>query len=1501
MTASQAEKLSALVSEVSLQLAELTSISKQLANKQENAVELLNNYRDVIRRISITIEQTEYSGLFDLAAILQDGLTSLIEQNRTPSHDELYFLIKLPDKLLDYISYPTSKLPGMVLLRLFKHQGWIRPISDEEEQILTEFMLPQEDAEDDLLEVTDNVEHVGLDLESSRSHASTGTESVSLSDFIPQEDDPDKLPDKPELSDLDLHDNNDAEELLVEFSYDDVSSDGMLVDLDDNNITVGDESLLVDLDAPKNLQLDDENIISIELDELDDTGLIINDLDEPVEISEQIDSTYLNISESDDLAADEKSVDEDATQNEQKNAFDASESADDSLTEEIVTDHDESVEMSEQIDSAYLNFSESDDLAADEKSVDEDATQNEQKNAFDASESADDSLTEEIVTDHDESVEMSEQIDSTYINFSESDVLAADEISVDEDAAQNEQNVVIEASEFSIDSLNEEAVADIEIAEEISLGDFFGTDENHKEPPDDAAEPVDMHDIPQAVENSDGDIDNESESDAIEHGKQSQFAQSVDTIELDESVLQEIDNTPLTETDELAEEYTVEQSSADAGLNDNQQELVDLVRAELAEIIDERDELRNVLTQAQDIETQTHHLMNLSEQAENISNAVRLIGLEGMGECANQISENIRLLAEHQTTLTADQMQLMHDWPVYMLGVLQNIYANEPAEKLVNFLSNTQWQQPLSSDRRKQVLESLQNPDFVEEVVEQRQQVAEAEDVTLQLSEEVNMELLEGLLQDLPAQTEEFSASIQGLAEAGGISQLEVAQRIAHTLKGAANVVGVKGIANLTHHLEDILQVLTKAGKRPSAELQDVLMVAADCLEAMSETLLGVDVAPDNAQQVLQDVLDWANRLDKEGLRDEYTEAFDTGRGAQKKQATDIQQGAKESESISTENVLRIPTRLADDMLRLAGENLISNVQVQTRIKNTMDRQEALKLHNLSLQELSSDLEHLIDIQGITSSLNVSDEDEFDPLELDQYHELHSVSRRLIEITADSIQHANVLEQELLDLKNLIIAQNLLHKENQELVLRTRMVPIKTITPRVKRGVRQACRLTGKKVDLVVMDNDTSMDSEVLNGLIEPLMHLLRNAVDHGIESPEERQQLNKPETGQIQLDFTRQGEQIVISVRDDGRGLDTEQIRMQAVEKQLITSDHEIQNEEINRLILEPGFTTRQGVTHVSGRGIGLDVVNVKIRDLKGSIAIKSILGKGCSFELTLPISSFSTHSLLIRVREFLYAISSRGIVEILYPGAGEISDVGDETVYQLGDQTYRTLLIDSVLGLPHDRRRIERQSRPVILVQEETGAKTAIMVQEVISSIDVVVKPMGHYLPKVKGIVGATVLGDGSVAPVIDLPEMLFESTYRQSNENVEEEAGLLAARLPYVLVVDDSLSARRSLAQFIEDLGLEVRTARDGMEAVSLIEVRKPDLILVDMEMPKMNGLELTSHIRASDSIKNLPIIMITSRSTEKHRKTAEQKGVNHFMVKPFAEDELAGHIHSLLEAG
>ncbi len=948
-------------------------------------------------------------------------------------------------------------------------------------------------------------------------------------------------------------------------------------------------------------------------------------------------------------------------------------------------------------------------------------------------------------------------------------------------------------------------------------------------------------------------------------------------------------------------------------ITDDQQELIDLVSLELNEI--QADNNLTCIDTSSDPDAIRAQLIDIAEQVENISNAVELIDLQGLGHAFRAVSSNIHQMALAGKSVSEEQKNLIQDWPILILSYLQNIADAGVSGNILNYIRNSAWPEPVKEKSARTILELMTSPEFREEEKVERQHTANAEDVSLQLPEDVNQELLDGLLQDLPVQAEEFSSAIQNLLEKHDIAYLEVAQRIAHTLKGAGNVVGVKGIANLTHHLEDILELQSKAQKVPSTSLMNVLTDAADCLETMSEALMGIDEPPDNAVPVFQSILDWANKLDIDGATEydpqdapelDMSVAADNmaGNKSDTQPVSQTEHPAESSRHVSTaENTLRVPVKLADDLLRIAGENLISTSQIQEFIKTIQGRYKNLKSHNQSLQQLSFDLEHIVDVQGVANNntRQVDDENDFDPLELDQYHELHSMSRRLVEIAADSIELSQVLEKDLVQLHGLVITQDQLQKENEELVLRTRMVSTRTIIARLKRGVKQACRLTGKQVELDVVDNDTYMDSEVLNSMIEPLMHILRNSVDHGIEEAEERKRSGKKIRGHISLVFSRRGDQIVITVQDDGRGLNLAKIGEKAVLTGLAATQSEVTSSNIQKYILHPGFSTRDEVSHVSGRGIGLDVVNNKIRELKGSIDIQSEEGKGCRFSLALPVSSFSTHSLLVRVRDVVYAFSNRGVEEILYPGLGELQQVAQETMFKVGDKLYPTMMIESLLNLPEDRRDRERDTRPIVLVRDDAGTTTAVMVQDVIDSRDVVVKSMGPYIPKIPGIVGATVLGDGSIAPVLDVPELLH-SVSRLGRHVITESAELdmhTTSRLPYVLVVDDSLSARKSLAQFVQDLGLDVRTARDGMEAVSLIDARKPDLILVDMEMPRMNGLELTSHIRASANTQDMPVIMITSRSTDKHRKTAMDKGVDHYMVKPFAEEELASHINVALK--
>jgi chemosensory pili system protein ChpA (sensor histidine kinase/response regulator) len=505
-----------------------------------------------------------------------------------------------------------------------------------------------------------------------------------------------------------------------------------------------------------------------------------------------------------------------------------------------------------------------------------------------------------------------------------------------------------------------------------------------------------------------------------------------------------------------------------------------------------------------------------------------------------------------------------------------------------------------------------------------------------------------------------------------------------------------------------------------------------------------------------------------------------------------------------------------------------------------------------------------------------------------------------VEIAADSAELSYQVNNDLGFLDDLLVNQGRLQQENQGAVLRTRMVPVKTVVPRLQRSVRQTCRLINKEVNLDVSGVNTLMDSNVLNDLVDPLMHMLRNAVDHGIETAEVRQSMGKDPVGRIHLAFFREGNRVVVRCQDDGAGLDLQAIRATAERRNLIAPNKQLEDDEIIRLILVSGFSTRTATTQTSGRGIGMDAVYSRVKELKGSLNIKSEAGKGCLLELRLPLTLISTHALLVSVNNQRFALSDRGVEQILYPGIGEVRRLGNSTTYQLDNDIYECSILEELLDLPRNSNSTDHC--PVLLVQDDAGATRAIMVQEVLDSRDMVIKNLGYYIPKLAGVAGATILGDGSVVPVLDLPDLLrvplpsLVSTHTQSQAEVGQQTDNNHQRC--ALIVDDSLSARRSLAQFIEDTGFEVHTAIDGLEAINTMASKIPDLLLVDMEMPRMNGLELTSHVRANEATRDVPVIMITSRSTEKHRQKAKSVGVNFYMTKPFSEDELLENIGSAL---
>ncbi|MDM8557267.1 hybrid sensor histidine kinase/response regulator [Candidatus Parabeggiatoa sp. HSG14] len=911
---------------------------------------------------------------------------------------------------------------------------------------------------------------------------------------------------------------------------------------------------------------------------------------------------------------------------------------------------------------------------------------------------------------------------------------------------------------------------------------------------------------------------------------------------------------------------------------------------------------------------------NYTENVQRLNMAAEMMSLEGLQAVCTFIVDNVTLLKSQDLAARKKAKKVLEKWPNSILGYLQS--PNDNVVPLVNHFREPQWAQALTDDAAYTLLKQLtagSTAEESEEEVDQRQTQASPDDVLLTIPEDINPELLEAYLQEAPQHAQDFSTSIQNIIQENETSEIEKAQRIAHTLKGSSNIIGIKGIANIAHHLEDTLEYLAKHQVVPPKELTDTMIEAADCLEIMVDALLGQDEPPPQALQVLQAVLDWANRIDKGKLDAPPAQSRPTPvQESAPVPTTDKPKAASKSETkqkqgggdaATPEQFLRVPTKTVDDLMRLVGELSISVGQIQERLKHVMHDTRSLTEQNLELQQKTFELENLVDIRGITGvenrhkRANVNEQDEdFDPLEFEEYNELHSVAHSFIESIADNRELGMSIREDLGELETMFIHQERLNKEFQANIMTTRMVPVSTVVAKVQRNIRQTCRMTGKKAELEVTGTDILIDSDVLNNLGDPLQHILRNSVDHGLEATDERILLGKPEAGTIKLSFYREGNNIVVSCQDDGQGLNYTNIRFTAVQRGLITENQELSEKELARLILTSGFSTKSGVTQVSGRGVGMDVVHTNIRQMKGTLDILSETGKGTTMLIKLPMTLVTVHVLLVRVGNLRFGIPTSTLEQALAPGVGDFHKIGDEITLKKGKDFYALKYLADLLNMQGDKNGLEDyETRPIILVHDETGI-TAVIVDELLDTHDLVMKNMGKYVTKIHGVAGASILGNGSLVPLLDAPELLRSQmqTAMSSYINEQQPDGevMQAAAAPCVMIVDDSLSVRKSLSLLVEEAGFETLLAKDGLEAIEIMHEKRPNVMLVDMEMPRMNGLELTAHVRANQNTQNLPIFMITSRTTEKHRQQAQTAGVSAYLTKPYQEVELLGLIDKAL---
>ncbi|WP_083234156.1 hybrid sensor histidine kinase/response regulator [Candidatus Marithrix sp. Canyon 246] len=887
-----------------------------------------------------------------------------------------------------------------------------------------------------------------------------------------------------------------------------------------------------------------------------------------------------------------------------------------------------------------------------------------------------------------------------------------------------------------------------------------------------------------------------------------------------------------------------------------------------------------------------------TELMQRIYIAAEMLEMKGLQSICLFIISNVSFLQDATVAETKQVTSLLEKWPKFVLD-----YFTAPTDniiELVNYLRDATWIHPLTDDDAYTLLNQLTKSLVIQELEEQtivkRQTKAVPDDVSLTIPSDINQELLEAYLEETPQLTVDFSESIQFIIDNYNLDEIRRAQRLAHTLKGSSNIIGIKGIANIAHNLEDILVYFTEHNTKPPKNLTDTLVEAGDCLALMVETLLGQNQEqPQLALNVLQTLLDWANNIDKGNI--EAPSVSSTPTPVATVSSTPVTEEAQP--------VLRVRTKTIDELMRLVGELSISTKQIQERLKHVLLNTHRLTEQNSQIQKKSFELEHLVDVRCITNVFHninkIENIEGFDPLEFEAYNELHSITHGFIESIADNRELTQTIYEELDDLESIVIEQERLNKDFQTNLMTTRMVPVKNLITKLKRNIRQTSRTTGKEVELEVIGTEILIDSDILNNLADPLQHILRNAIDHGIEIPEQRHKSGKSATGLIKLSFYHEGNNIVVKCQDDGQGLNYPKIHATALERGLITQHQELTEQELARLILMSGFSTKSDVTQMSGRGIGMDVVHTNIREMKGTLDLSSETGKGTTISMKLPMTLVTVHVLLVRVANQHFAIPSNFLELAIAPNVGTFQHIGEQIHFRLEKEIYALRDLANLLNISRDKAVLEQAEKyPIILVREETGI-TAVLVDEVLDTQDLVMKRMGKYVNNIHGVTGAAILGNGSIVPLLDLPELLRSSlsasyTTDHKNQTMTQSSTIIT---PRVMIVDDSLSVRKSLSLTMEKAGFDTVLAKDGIEAIEIIKNTMPTIMLVDMEMPRMNGLELSKYIRAHKETKNIPIFMITSRTTEKHREQAKLVGIDHYFTKPYNDKDLLDMIENAIE--
>lgn len=733
-------------------------------------------------------------------------------------------------------------------------------------------------------------------------------------------------------------------------------------------------------------------------------------------------------------------------------------------------------------------------------------------------------------------------------------------------------------------------------------------------------------------------------------------------------------------------------------------------------------------------------------------------------------------------------------------------------------------------------------------------------------------------------------------------------KRALHTLKGGARLSGLTVMGELTHEYETYLMNhsgpdSTQGFFETLHQYQDLVLAGVRGVKARLAGQEPTKVEPKPATTSVSTTSELAAPTlpatafsDDDG--DEAKTEFTMPPSPALQEAKNLAAASKKSGS---QEVVKISAELLEELVNLAGETSISRGRLEQQVS---DFGTAIGEIDITLRRLQEQLRRLdmeTEAQIVFRQEQLADNEEFDPLEMDRYSQLQQLSRSLTESASDLVDLKRTLSEKVKDTEAVLLQQQRINSSLQEGLMRARMVPFSRMVPRLRRIVRQVASELNKQVSFELDNVEGEMDRSVLEHMVAPLEHMLRNAVDHGIESPAERLAASKPENGRILLSFAREGGDILLRLADDGRGIALEKVRKKAIERGLMAPDAELSDHEIMQFILQAGFSTADNVTQISGRGVGMDVVAAEIKQLGGSMTIESKPGVGTQFTVRLPFTVSVNRALMVNLGKETFAIPLNTIEGIVRVSPFELEHYysQEDARFEYAGESYEVRYLGGML-YEEMQPRLEGQVMPLPVILVRSAQHTmALQVDGLMGSREIVVKSLGPQFAAVQGLSGATVMGDGSVVVILD-PHALVRRAVATLGLSAPTSVPAIDIELKTktIMVVDDSVTVRKVTTRFLEREGFDVITAKDGVDALQVLQTKTPDLMLLDIEMPRMDGFEVAKNMRTSEEWAHVPIIMITSRTGDKHREHALSIGVNHYMGKPYQEEMLLESINELL---